>query len=242
MKVITQVIRDKAKEAFHQAELDRSNITEYERDLYGFSGRKIKHTISNICSIKDNLNYLELGVYRGATIISASFRNTTSIFGVDDFTLDHKEAEPYKENGWNNPKIVAESLFERYKTRGDIKNTITLLQSEATKVDLKLINKKIDIIHYDLDEHHANLESVVKYYTPVLDKYSILLVSNWNSKGVRDSYNRLSTTAGLSLELIYEKLSSTTGDTLNWYNGFSASILTITPAAVAATKKEEVND
>ena len=41
MKTVTQVLKDKIKESFHLAELDRSNLREFDRDLYGASGRKI---------------------------------------------------------------------------------------------------------------------------------------------------------------------------------------------------------
>ena len=74
MKTITQVTKDKLADSFRQAELDKSNLREFDRDLYGASGRKIKHAINNICSIKDNLTYLELGVYRGSTLIAANFK------------------------------------------------------------------------------------------------------------------------------------------------------------------------
>ena len=45
MKTITQVLKDKIAGSFHQAELDKSNLREFDRDLYGASGRKIKHAI-----------------------------------------------------------------------------------------------------------------------------------------------------------------------------------------------------
>lgn len=240
MKVITQTIKDKIIESFHLAEQDKSNLREFDRDLYGSSGKKIKHAINNICSIKDNLTYLELGVYRGSTLIAANFRNTITSYAIDDYTIDQKEATPYREQGWNNPKQAVEDLLDRYRNSEKLQNPINLLNSEATKVNIKSIPKKIDIIHYDLDEHHANLESVLRHYLPIFDKYVILMVSNWNSLGVRNAYTRFSNTPGIEVELLKEKVSFTTGDSMNWYNGFSVSLISL--GSIKEEKKEEVND
>lgn len=237
MKTITQVTKDKLADSFRQAELDKSNLREFDRDLYGASGRKIKHAINNICSIKDNLTYLELGVYRGSTLIAANFKNDITTYAVDDYTIDPKEANPYKEEGWTNPRMAVVDLINRYRQSEKLQNIINLIDSEATKVNLKSIAKKIDIVHYDLEEHHCNLESVLRYYLPVFDKYVVLLISNWNSSSVRTAYTRFANTPGVEVELLNEKLSHTTADGMNWYNGFSLSLVNIN--AVKEEKKEE---
>ena len=121
-----------------------------------------------------------------------------------------------------------------------MQNIINLIDSEATKVNLKSIPKKIDIVHYDLEEHHCNLESVLRYYLPVFDKYVVLLVSNWNSSSVRNAYTRFANTPGIEVELLNQKLSHTTADSMNWYNGFSVSLVTIN--SLEEKKKEESND
>lgn len=240
MKTVTQVLKDKVKDSFRLAELDRSNLREFDRDLYGASGRKIKHCINNICAVKDNLTYLELGVYRGSTLIAANFRNNITTYAVDDYTIDQKEANPYKESGWTNPRQAVVDLVERYRNSEKLQNIINLIDSEATKTNLKSIPKKVDLVHYDLEEHHANLESVLRYFIPVFDKHFILMVSNWNSQGVRTAFKRFSNTPGIEVELLEEKVSHTTGDSLNWYNGFSVSLVTI--GSMKEEKKEEKND
>jgi hypothetical protein len=239
MKTVTQVLKDKISGSFHQAELDKSNLREFDRDLYGASGRKIKHAINNICNIKDNLSYLELGVYRGSTLIAANFRNNITTYGIDDFTLDPKESEPYKESGWSNPRQALDDLIDRYRHSEKLTNVINIINCEANKVDTKLIPKKIDIIHYDLETHHADLESTLRHYLPVFDKHTLLLVSNWNSTGVRNSYKRFCNSPGIEVEMLNEKLSHTTADGMNWYNGFSVSLVTIN---AKDDKKEEKND
>jgi len=238
MKTITQVIKDKLAASLYQAESDKSNLREFDRDLYGTTGRKIKHAINNICGIKDNMTYLELGIYRGSTLIAANFRNNITTYAVDDFTIDPKEADNYKESGWSNPRYAVDDLIARYRKSDKLDNVINIFNCEAKKVDLKLIPRKIDIIHYDLDFHHADLESVLRYYLPVFDKYTVLLVSGWNSETTRNSYKRFSNSPGIDVELLNEKLSHTTSDSMHWYNGFSVSLVTINSKE---DKKEENN-
>jgi hypothetical protein len=71
------------------------------------------------------------------------------------------------------------------------------------------------------------------------------MVSNWNSLGVRNAYTRFAKTPGIEVELLNEKLSSTTGDSMNWYNGFSVSLITLNASKEEKKdeeKKEEAND
>lgn len=234
MKVVTAQTKKALNDAIFMAEQDKSNLTEFERDLYGNSGRKVRHAINNVCNIKENSVYLELGIYRGSTLVSALYDSKVSTaYAVDDFTIDQKEAHPYRETGWNNVRNAFSELTTTHRLSKLLKPTI--IESTADKVDVKKIVKKLDIIHYDLDEHHTNLESTIRHYIPILDKFTILLVSNWNSKGVRDAWKRLGQTPGLDIELIVEKQSSNTGDTANWYNGFSISVMELKATAKAET-------
>jgi hypothetical protein len=218
-------MKDNIVEAFHKAELDKSNLREHERDLYGESSKKIRHTINNICGLKENLAFLELGAYRGSTTIAANYGNKIISFIVDDFTMDQKETTTYKETSWNNVKLAFEDITSKYPFKKDI----VLFSVEATKVPLELITKKISLIHYDLNEHHTSIGTVIKYYLPVLDNFSILMISNWNSQGLRRNFNSFfEANENIKAELIQEKLSTTTGDSDNWYNGFAVFSLTLT--------------
>lgn len=232
MKTITQITKNKIIEAFHQAELDKSGLREFERDLYGASGRKIKHAINNICAVKDNLTHLELGVYRGSTLVAANYNNKITCYAVDDFTIEIIEPRPYKESGWNNVRNACKEMIERYKLN------INFYESDATKLDVKKIAKKLDTIHFDLEEDHGNIENVLRHYLSVFDKHTIIMISNWNSKGLRNSFTRFSQSPGIEVEPLMEKLSSTTGDSMNWYNGFAVFLVTIDSKEL---EKEETN-
>lgn len=234
MKTITQLTKNKIIEAFHTAESDKSGLREFERDLYGASGRKTRHAINNICGIKEGLTYLELGVYRGSTLVAANYNNKLTTYAVDDFTMDIKEPKQYKESGWNNARQATVDLLNRYKF-----SNVNIIEEDAFKVDVKKIAKKVDIIHYDLDEHHANVEQILRKYLSVFDKHTVLMFSNWNSNGVRKAFAQFTKTPGIEIEPLFEKLSNNAGDNMNWYNGFAVFLFTLNTKEV---EKEVKND
>jgi hypothetical protein len=219
MKIITTILKNKIAQAFMDAEGDVSGLTDRERELYGYSGVRTRNLINNLCDIKNDLTYLELGCYRGATLIAATFRNKITAYAVDDFTIDTKEGKPYKETGWSNPRLALDDLMGRYLSRDCKDSRVQLINSPAMKVNLDTINMPIDIVHYDLDLHHADINDCLTYFAPVLDKHFVLVISNWNSSGLKDSYQRLLDNDMFEVEIVYSKDNGHTADTENWYNG-----------------------
>ena len=101
----------KLTEAFISAALELadnglSKISERERELFGLSSTRLRSLLNNLCS-KENTNYLELGVYKGATIISALYGNPTlKAVGVDNYKYDEREPKKWADEGtiWENIK------------------------------------------------------------------------------------------------------------------------------------------
>ena len=76
--------------ALDQADNERSKITERERELYGASSIRQRCFINNLCAA-GKINYLEVGVSRGATIISAVMGNDCKAVGIDHLGDDDRE-------------------------------------------------------------------------------------------------------------------------------------------------------
>ena len=224
MKSITKEKIEELKKAFYQAEHDKSNLREFDRDLYGASGHKIKHLINNLASTVSNSTFLEFGIYRGSTMVAALYETKVKKwYGIDDFTLDYKEADFYKKSGWSNARATANELLAiRYSDiRIDPKREIVIIEKEAKLVDITDLPKTVDFIHYDLDTHHATVESILRMYLKIFDTYTVLIVANWNAKGVRASFSNFQKTPGLIFTDLGHKQSRNTADNENWYNGVS---------------------
>ena len=64
-------------EAVKNADNERGKPTDRERNrIFGLSAIRQRVLISNLCS-NENINFAEIGVYKGSTLISAMFDNPT---------------------------------------------------------------------------------------------------------------------------------------------------------------------
>jgi hypothetical protein len=124
--------------SLEQADNERSKISERERDLFGLSSIRLKCLINNLCA-GGKVNYLELGVYKGATLISSVFGNDCKAVGVDNFTYDDREPKKWAPEGfiWDNMKSQLEANIKRYDLHPETKipGSITIVQSDFKKID-----------------------------------------------------------------------------------------------------------
>ena len=66
-----------------------SKIGDCNWPLYieGYTSGKIRHLLNNLCANNDNVNYLEVGTHKGATFISAAYRNAGTFIGLDNWSV-----------------------------------------------------------------------------------------------------------------------------------------------------------
>lgn len=77
--------------AIAAAQLYRSKLPPETLPLAGYSGRKGRHLLNNLAALFTP--YVEVGCYRGSTLISAAYDNKGLIVGVDNFTDETKPGQ-----------------------------------------------------------------------------------------------------------------------------------------------------
>ena len=126
------------KAALEQADNERSKISERERELHGLSSTRLKCLINNLCAA-EKTNYLEIGVYKGSTIISAVMGNDVKAIGVDNFMYDEREPRKWAPEGdiWYNVKSQMEANIKRYDLHPETKipGAITLIEKSFEEVE-----------------------------------------------------------------------------------------------------------
>ena len=103
---------------------ERSKLTGIEKDIHGQSSIRLKCLINNLAS-KVNTKYLEVGVYKGSTAISAMFDNPkTKVTGIEHFLYDDREAQKWSPEGfiWDNMKSQLSANFDRYRSQPEKMN------------------------------------------------------------------------------------------------------------------------
>ena len=141
------------KTALNMADREKGKPTDVERNkIHGLSTIRTRCLISNLCA-KANTNYLEIGVYKGSTIIAALFDNlSTKAVGIEHFLYDEREANKWAPEGhiWDNMKSQLEANLGIYRTRERLNaDNFTLIEKPFEEVDWSK-QPKFDVVHFDV--------------------------------------------------------------------------------------------
>ena len=140
------------KAALEQADNERSKISEREKEIFGLSSIRLKCLINNLCAA-EKMNYLEIGVYKGSTIIPAVMRNDVKAVGVDNFKYDEREPQRWAPEGfiWDNMKSQMEANIKRYDLHPETKipGSISIIESSFEEVDW-VKQPKFNVVMFDV--------------------------------------------------------------------------------------------
>jgi cyclopropane fatty-acyl-phospholipid synthase-like methyltransferase len=221
---------NKYTEAFVDAALELSDsgiskISERERELFGLSSTRLRTLLNNLCS-KPDTNYLELGVYKGATLVSALYGNSNlKAVGVDNYKYDEREPKKWApENGiWENIKSQLHDNLSRYKDpdRSVNINNLTLLEDSFENIDWTK-QPKSDICFFDINpasskEYDAFFEKVIK----CLKTESLLIFTNYsNDKNANELDAAIEKHSDkFSISWKRKRISSGLSDATQYYSG-----------------------
>jgi hypothetical protein len=151
MKTIEQAIQD--------AEAHKSKLTEeYISTLDGLSSPKVWHLLNNLCAGASS--YLEVGCYKGSTLLAALYQNPVYAFAIDNFVMSPKTRGEFFEN-------TKDAKFEFYE--GDCFN-----------FDIKKIKKPIELYFYDGDHSaEAQYNALMHFHGALSDEF-IFVCDDWD--------------------------------------------------------------
>jgi hypothetical protein len=203
----------------------------------GGSSPKIRHFLNNITKF-DGCNYLEIGTWKGSTLISALFKNhVKNCWAIDNFNLmTEREREDTTEAYINNcmstlgyvPPILNEDFI-----------------SFDPVIDYGI--KDVNVYFYDGDHEKCNglnmdsHELALTHYLKSMQDEFIFICDDWNRvmevestpNDVRTRYNwnvegiTRNTIKKLNLTVLYEIALPARywGDVEQWWSGFYVSVL-----------------
>lgn len=221
---------NKYTEAFIDAALELSDsgiskISEREREIFGLSSVRLRNLLNNLCS-KADTNYLELGVYKGATLLSALFGNPgAKAIGVENYRYDEREPKKWAPNDtiWENIKSQLHDNISRYTDPNmsvNIKN-ITLIEDSFEKVDWTT-QPKSDICFFDINP--VTSQQYDTFFTEVLKGLkteSLIIFSNYsNEKNANELEAVLQKHSDkLTVNWKRKRISSGLSDSTQYYSG-----------------------
>lgn len=183
---------------------NKSKLSEEILCLHGYSGKQTRHLYNNLCSIKNKINYLEIGTYRGSTLISSCYKNDINAIAVDNWSEFDGSYESLVDNlnkyNIQNVKIIQKNCFDLNET--------------------DILKNSIDIYLYDGNHSYQSHFDAINYFYNFLSTLSIVIIDDfcWPdvSKGTLDALDHIKDKLSIVEKWKIESRQDTGGDKTYW--------------------------
>lgn len=157
-------------------------------------------------------SYLEVGVWKGATFISALSGNSPAYaVGIDNFSQFGSPRTDFLLN-----------LLGQYDC---LLPQITFIDHDCWTVDKSLIKNPINIYFYDGDHSQESHAKALTHFADVLDDSFIYICDDWNFEYVGSGTALGIHRARLKLNHFESLPARYNGDKEQWWNGIGAMVL-----------------
>jgi hypothetical protein len=184
-----------------------SKLSKDVLDIEGMSSSKIRHFLNNI--IDNDSRYLEIGSWKGSTIISALYKNEFKyVYVIDNWSQ------------YLGPKEECCNNIKKFITN----ENIIIINENSFTVDFSNL-QKINTFFYDGkhdEEAHCN---ILKIAYPCLDDIFIYIVDDWNWNNVKKDTLKGIMENNLKIKFSMELFSEKNKDIYGWWNGLSMFVL-----------------
>lgn len=205
---ITHVIH-----SIENADRGESNLSPAVLAIPGMTSIKIRALLNNLCSFP-NTSYLEIGVLRGATLISALYGNQSTVIkaiGIDN---------------WSEFGCAADEVAET------IQKLIPNIPLKFYEVDCFSMEKNrafstpVNVYFYDGNHSQLSQELAFTYFNDIFDDVFIAVIDDWNWDWVRAG--TFAAFKKLGYQILFEKSFFTppkSNDSTTWWNGLYIAVL-----------------
>lgn len=213
-------------DAAFQAALGGAGLADQHlRHIDGFCGQKQRALLNILVGMTTDARYLEVGVFRGATLCAAIADNRVVAMGVDNWSEYGGKASEFYTN-------LAAAKHERCK--------VSILEQDFRTVRFSHIGK-FNIYFYDGPHRLADQYDGVTLALPALDEIAVLLVDDWNWDHVREGTTTALRDAGADILSKIEirtsldnQIPAVAFGPSDWHNGLFAAVIR-NPLAHAAS-------
>jgi hypothetical protein len=211
--------------ALELADNEHSKLSEREKELFGLSSTRLRAFLNNLCS-KPQTSYLEIGVYRGATILSALYGNEgTKAVGVENFLYDDREPNKKAPEGfiWDNMQSQLEANLQRYSdedAKVDISN-ITIIKDSFQNVDWSK-QSKFDICFFDVSPVTVEVyQDFFDKVLPAMNTESVVIFSNYSNSQHAEQLDKVFSNNIDKVQVVWkeQRVSSGLSDSTKYYSG-----------------------
>jgi hypothetical protein len=198
--------------SIEKAEKGISKLDEHVLHIEGMSSPIIRRFLNNLCALK-SARYLEIGCWKGSTLIAATYKNEATLADVVAIDNWSESNGPKNEFLWNVNSYIHTAALRFYEV-----NSFSIDKD-------RIFHQPVNIYFYDGDHSFAAQKAAFTFYDSVLDDVFITCVDDWNWESVRNgtfaAFNEL------GYEVLYERTFYTPAnqDTNSWWNGFYIAVI-----------------
>jgi hypothetical protein len=186
----------------------KSKLTDEIFGIEGMSSVPIRHLLNNIMSYPD-INYLEIGVYRGSTFISALYGNRVNAVCIDN---------------WSEFGEGSRDVFLSNCQKFGI-NDFLFLECHSFEMDISQIKDKINVYFYDGNHSVGGTAKSLTYFYPIFADMFLYIVDDYAWDEVREGVDSGIKECGLSIVSEWDLESSLISNERTWWNGLGIFIL-----------------
>ena len=200
-------MHDFIDESVTNSRYGKSKLNDEILALEGMSSNKVRHLLNNLCS-KPGTRYLEIGCFKGSTLVSALYGN----------------------NHWVEKAVAIDNFSEfggpREELHNNIKNHIADANLQFIEGDFEQLVipiSGINVYFYDGAHDAQSQQFALHLMYPFLAKQFIYIVDDWNHPPAREG-----TEEGLKLYKVLKKVelpANFNGDKENYWNGIAIFLL-----------------
>lgn len=230
------------KASLEMADNERSKLSERERELHGLSSTRLRCLINNLCAA-EKCNYLEIGAYKGSTLIAAARGNDVKVVGVDNFMYDDREADKWAPEGfiWDNMKSQLEANINTYRLQPDVVNgdDISIIQSDFKTADLP--KNTFSVCFFDVSPVNGESYDVFfEHVLPALTQSSVVVFSQQSNNDHAEQLNQTikKHEDKVNCQFSEIRVSGSNADATKYYSG--VKVMGFTKKVIAAPAKAPV--
>lgn len=207
-----QLLISHLKNAIQKGEAQQSKLTAEVLSIEGMSSSKERHFLNNLCSLPES-NYLEIGVWKGSTLISALFGNSENVksaVAIDNWSSHCGPCCAFLSN-------VAKYL-PNYPLR--------FYSTDCFSVNTRLMfSAPVNIYFFDGGHSEEEQKMAFTYFNDALDDVFITVVDDWNytqvPKGTYAAFKEL------KYDILFEQVlpARYVGDLEQWWNGLYVAVI-----------------
>ena len=204
----------RVEKAIEAAETGKTKLTEAELTLEGMSSRKNRILLNELITTDDN--YLEIGVFKGSTFVSALYGNNPKYaVAIDNFS----QFDPQNINLNVFKQVVSERGFQNF----------TLLNANCFNIPVDLanqylLNREFTVYFYDGDHKERDQYLALYYYYLTLADKFIFIVDDYNTVEAQVGTLQAMDELKIIVHKEWKLLTDRNGDTGSWWNGLYIAV------------------